>query len=141
MTIRTAITPRGVLASSLAITLTLPLLASAGCDNNGTNAGLTNGPPPGAGEKAAVRTDLPGAVSDRGAEPGHVTDTGSNAGTVSPVGGTANSKPDQPKGNGSSDSESVRANPPVKAGAETNSAAGGTKPPEPINSGTPRSPQ
>ncbi|MDB5350807.1 MAG: hypothetical protein JWN86_2054 [Planctomycetota bacterium] len=116
-------------------------MAVAGCSRTGTNAGLTNGPPPGSGEKAAVRSDLPGAISSGATEAVPVDDTGSNAGTASPVGGTVGSKPEQPRNGASANAETVRANPPIKAGGEPNSAAGDTKPPERINTGTPRSPQ
>ena len=63
------------------IALTLFSLPIAGCNSSGTNAGLTNGPPPvGSSEGAAVRSDLPGKLSSSNEPHGQVKVTGSNSG-------------------------------------------------------------
>ena len=95
---------------------------------------------PGAGEKAAQRNDLPGSTSaSPGVPVGELGDTANNAGTAGSGSGNQGN-PKQAK-DAAADPDSVRANPPVKSGGDRNSAAGGTKPPEPIQTGTPRSPQ
>jgi len=131
--------PRLLAATIPALAVLLGALAS-GCGQNGTNAGLTNGPPPTAGEKAAQRNDLPGSTSaSPGIPVGDLGDTTTNAGAAGSGSGTEGN-PNPAKPTASPDPDSVRANPPAKSGGDRNSAAGGTKPPEPINSGTPRSP-
>jgi hypothetical protein len=132
--------PKWLMATTSASLFSLML--TAGCDQNGTNAGLTNGPPPAEGEKAAGRDDLPGAIgSGRGEALGAAGDSSTNSGTGGMGGGIESTRPDQPKTGASANSDSVRANPPAKAGGDANSAGGGTKPPDQINTGTPRSPQ
>lgn len=118
-------------------------LALAGCDRTGgSNAGLTNGPPPEAGEKSAQRSDLPPSASADRAEPvGTLGDTRHNAGTGGQGGGNAGGQGANPGNNPSANPDTVRANPPIRSGGDPHTAAGGTKPAEPIQQGTPRSPQ
>ena len=123
--------------------LVVPFLAVsaallAGCDRtSGTNAGLTNGPPPAASEKQGQRSDLPpSAIPDREEPLGRLGDESTNAGTGG-VGSTDEGSADP----SSADPNSVRATPTARAGGAPNSAGGGTTPPEPINTGTPRSPE
>lgn len=130
-----------VLAASIPAAFLL-LAAGTGCGSgNGNNAGLTNGPPPAAGEKAAGRNDLPGAVSaSPGAPVGTLGDTATGSGTGGRGGGDQSGQTNQPRTDATADADTVRANPPVLSGGAPNSAGGGTKPAEPIQTGTPRSP-
>ena len=106
----------------------------AGCsDTGGTNAGLTNGPPPSAADKSAVRTDLP-ASTGTGRGTGVVESESRNTSTD-----TGTSRPEQP-GPDSANPDAVRANPPAKDTGPDGSAAGATRPPDEINTGTSRSP-
>jgi len=113
----------------------------AGCGSEGPpGAGLTNGPPPGGGSKAAMRSDLPNAVpTDQGEALGRTGDASNDAGTGGRGGGNAGADPDQPDLKAADDS--IRAAPPTIDSSGANSAAGGTKPAEKIEAGTPRSPQ
>ncbi len=123
---------------SLGLTATLGLAGLAGCDRPvGTNAGFTNGPAPGGTEKPAVRDDLPlPSTSGRGEALGQAGDNHRDSGPGGNGGGTEGGQPQLPKGG---NPDSVRANPPADdTGA---SAAGATKAPDTIKTGTPRGPQ
>ncbi|MEO6808573.1 MAG: hypothetical protein ABI353_05615 [Isosphaeraceae bacterium] len=77
-----------------------------GCGQGRPGAGLTNGPPPGDGENAAMRTDLPtSALPAPGFDVGQLGDNDTDAGT----GGRGGGETDQPKL--SQGDESVRADP------------------------------
>jgi hypothetical protein len=128
------------LRAALAPAALLLLALAVGCGNEGPpGAGLTNGPPPGAGEKPAMRTDLPDAVpADRGELLGRTGDSQTNAGTAgrSPDG----DNPDQPKPGKADDR--VRARSPKVESSGPSSAAGGNKPAEPQeDAGSPRPPK
>jgi hypothetical protein len=117
------------------------VLLAFGCGNEGPpGAGLTNGPPPTAESKPAMRTDLPDAVVPRTGEAlGKIGDNSNDAGTGGRGSGSDGGYPEQPKPGGSPDS--VRADPPRIEAGSPSTAAGGTKPADKINTGTPRSPQ
>lgn len=133
---------RRTLLASAGLALAALALAPGCTRTTDTNAGLTNGPPPSfAGEKAANRTDVPASgTPSRGEALGQSGDTATNSGTGGMGGGDQGAKPEQPRKDATANSDTVRANPPAKGSGDTSSAAGGTKPPEPINEGTPRSP-
>ncbi|MBX6314695.1 MAG: hypothetical protein IRY99_17540 [Isosphaeraceae bacterium] len=121
--------------------LLLALLLAVGCRETGPpGAGLTNAPRPEAAEdKPALRTDLPPeATPDRGETVGQLGDNQTNAGIAGRGGGREGGYPEQPKPDQANDA--VRATPPAIEAGTPGSAAGGTKPANNINTGTPRSP-
>jgi len=112
------------------------LALATGCETNPPGAGLTNGPAPRvAPEKPALRSDLP---TDANPAPagreavGRLGDDTNNAGT----GGRGRGNTDQPKLDQGTD-DTVRATPPA---VTDDSAAGATRPPDRIETGSPRSP-
>jgi len=125
--------------------LGLALAAGAGCTNT---AGLTNGPPPVAADKAGTRTDLPTPEAPaKATAPGSVNTaggndlggTGSNGGTGARSGGKEGAEANSPDlGKGES---TVRATPNTIEAPSGNSAAGATKPAGDIKVGSPKSPQ
>jgi len=105
---------------------------SSSCSTSPPGAGVTNGDKAtiGAEEKPAVRDDLPGPTPT---EPGdaRLADPAASA-TVS----TTAEKSAAPNS-----SANPPAHPPTIESSGAAGAQGGTRPPEPINAGTPRSPQ
>ena len=130
--------PRLLLVPALGIAL------AAGCDTARPGLGITNGPTPEANsEKPALRTDLPGASAPGPDEATAAASGGMYDGGTGAQGTGARDLAKPPGGQPAEPGElpgTVRGTPPTVESPSAAGAQGGTKPPENINDGTPRSP-
>jgi hypothetical protein len=121
------------------------LALAAGCDTARPGLGVTNGPAPGTTEeKPAMRTDLPAPTTPGPSEAASAASGGSYEGGTGGR-GTGASDPANPPGRPPAAPRevpgTVSATPPTVESPSASGAQGATKPPENINTGTPRSPQ
>jgi hypothetical protein len=119
------------------------LALAAGCDTARPGLGVTNGPAPTAGEKPAMRTDLPtpdalGPDEATAAAAGSRRDAGAG---VRGDGANDPARPPDAAEPADRDAEAVvPATPPAIEAPGDPGAQGATKPSGTINTGTPRSP-